>query len=364
MKTVNVNEQENWGTIIIGAGQAGLAAGYHLLKAREDFIIIDTAENIGDSWRKRWDSLRLFTPSQYDGLPGFPFPASRNTMPKKDEVADYLVKYVEKFKLPVHMGETVNHLSRTESEFEITTNKGILKCDKVIVATGTNPLPRIPVFAKDLDKNIHQIYSSQYLNPDSLPSGNVLVVGAGTSGVEIAIELAKSRHTLISGHPTFHIPDPVFRYAGRLYWWFASNILTVKTPIGRKAKKNIVKGGGPLINVSVKDLVSAGVEQVPRVAGIESGLPKLENGRMVPVSSIVWATGFKPDFSWIGLKVTDEKSGWPMTKRGVSNEVKGLYFIGMLFQYGLTSGLVGGVGRDAAFIVKHIHRNNNGQTRS
>jgi putative flavoprotein involved in K+ transport len=361
MKTVNLNKQENWGTIIIGAGQAGLAAGYHLLKAREDFIIIDTAENIGDSWRKRWDSLRLFTPSQYDGLPGFPFPASRNTLPTKDETADYLEKYVEKFKLPVHMGETVNHLSRTESEFEITTNKGILKCDKVIVATGTNPLPRIPGFANDLDKNIHQIHSSQYCNPDSLPSGNVLVVGAGTSGVEIAIELAKSRHTFISGHPTFHIPDPVFRYAGRLYWWFASNILTVKTPIGRKAKKSIVKGGGPLINVSVKDLVSAGVEQVPRVSGIERGQPRLENGRMVPVSSIVWATGFKPDFSWIRLKVTDEKSGWPMTKRGVSTEVKGLYFIGMLFQYGLTSGLVGGVGRDAAFIVKHILRQKNNQ---
>jgi putative flavoprotein involved in K+ transport len=239
-----------------------------------------------------------------------------------------------------------------------------LKCDKVIVATGTNPLPRIPVFEKDLDKNIHQIHSSQYLNPDSLPSGSVLVVGAGTSGVEIAIELAKSRHTVISGHPTFHIPDPVFRYAGRLYWWFASNILTVKTPIGRKAKKSIVKGGGPLINVSVKDLVAAGVEQVSRMAGVEDGQPKFEDGRKVTVSSIVWATGFKPDFSWIDLKVTDEKNGWPITKRGVSTEVKGMYFIGMLFQYGLTSGLIGGVGRDAAFIVKHIHRNNNGQTRS
>jgi putative flavoprotein involved in K+ transport len=356
MKTTNIKDNANWSTIIIGAGQAGLAAGYHLLKAREDFIIIDAAENIGDSWRKRWDSLRLFTPSQYDGLPGFPFPAPRNTMPEKDEVADYLVKYVEKFKLPVHMGEIVKHLSGTESGFEITTNKGILKCDKVIVATGTNPLPRIPVFAKDLDKNIHQIHSSQYLNPDLLPPGSVLVVGAGTSGVEIAIELSKSRHTFISGNPTFHIPDPVFRYAGRLYWWFASNILTVKTPIGRKAKKSIVKGGGPLINVSVKDLVSAGVEQVPRVAGVKNGQPKLENGRMVPVSSIVWATGFKPDFSWIDLKVTDEKNGWPITKRGVSTEVKGMYFVGMLFQYGLTSGLLGGVGRDAAFIAKHIRQ--------
>jgi putative flavoprotein involved in K+ transport len=358
MKRTDLNGKANWGTIIIGAGQAGLAAGYHLSKAGEDFVIIDGAKNIGDSWHNRWDSLHLFTPAQYDGLPGFAFPASRNTMPAKDEVADYFEKYAEKFKLPVCMGEKVNYLSAVQPGFELTTDKGILKCDKVIIATGTNQKPRIPEFAKDLDDNIKQIHSSQYFNPDYLPKGSVLVVGAGTSGVEIAIELAKSRHTLISGHPTFHIPDQVFRYAGRLYWWFASNILTVKTPIGRKARESIIKGGGPLINVSVKDLVAAGVEQVPRMTGIESGQPKLEDGRIVNVSSIVWATGFKPDFSWIGLKVTDEKNGWPITKRGVSTEVKGMYFIGMLFQYGLTSGLIGGVGRDAAFIVKHINRNN------
>jgi putative flavoprotein involved in K+ transport len=274
-------------------------------------------------------------------------------MPSKDELADYLEKYAEKFKLPVRLGEKVNRLYRTQSGFEITTDKGTLKCDKVIVATGTNPLPRIPEFAKDLDASVYQIHSSQYINPDSLPSGNVLVVGAGTSGVEIAIELAGSRHTLISGHPTFHIPDRVFRYAGKLYWWFISNILTVSTPIGRKAKESVIKGGGPLINVSVKDLIEAGVEQVPRVAGVDSGQPKLEDGRVVNISSIVWATGFKPDFSWI--------DGWPVTKRGVSTEVKGMYFIGMLFQYSLTSGLVGGVGRDAAFIAEHIHQLTNGQ---
>jgi len=359
MKTDNINEKVNWGTIIIGAGQAGLAAGYHLLNAGEDFVIIDAAKNVGDSWRKRWDSLHLFTPSQYDGLPGFSFPSSRGSTPSKDDMAEYLEKYAEKFKLPIRLGEKVNHLSRTQSGFEITTAKSILKCDKIIVATGTNPLPRIPEFAKDLDESIHQIHSSQYLNPDSLPSGDVLVVGAGTSGVEIAIELSGSRHTLISGHPTFHIPDPIFRYAGRLYWWFANNILTVRTPIGRKAKKSILKGGGPLINVSVEDLVDAGVEQVPRMIGVYNGQPKLEDGQVVTVSSIVWATGFKPDFSWIDLKVTYEKNGWPITKRGVSSEIEGMYFIGMLFQYGLTSGLVGGVGRDAAFIVKHIHQHAN-----
>lgn len=258
------------------------------------------------------------------------------------------------------MGLKVNYLSKSESGFEINTTDFVFKCDKVIIATGTNPIPRIPEFAKDLDTAVHQIHSSQYLNPDSLPSGNVLVVGAGTSGVEIAIELAKSRPTLISGRPTFHIPEPIFRYAGRLYWWFVSNILTVRTPIGRKAKKSIIKGGGPLVNVSVQDLVAAGVEQVPRVAGVENGNPKLEDERKLVVSSIVWATGFKPDFSWIDLKITDENNGWPKTNRGVSTEIEGMCFIGMLFQYGLTSGLVGGVGRDAAYIAKRIRNQYNG----
>lgn len=360
----NVYEKVKWGTIIIGAGQAGLAAGYYLLKDDADFVIIDAAKDIGDSWRQRWDSLLLFTPSQYDGLPGFTLPVSRNTIPNKDYMADYFQKYAEKFKLPVRMDEKVISLSGKQTGFEISTTKGILKCDHVIVATGTNQLPRIPAFAKDIDKNIFQIHSSQYLNPDSLPAGNVLVVGAGTSGTEIAIELSKNRHTLISGHPTFHIPDPIFQYAGRLYWWFASNILTVRTPIGRKAKKSILKGGGPLINVSVKDIIEAGVQQVRRVVGVEDGKPKLEDGQVVAVSSIVWATGFRPDFSWIDFKVTDDVNGWPDTRRGVSTLKNGMYFMGMLFQYGLTSGLIGGVGRDAAYIAKHIHQHINGQTMS
>jgi putative flavoprotein involved in K+ transport len=360
MKTDSVIEKKNWGTIIIGAGQAGLAAGYHLSIAGEDFVIIDVVRSVGDSWRQRWDSLRLFTPSQYDGLPGYPFPLLRGTYPSKDEMADYLEEYAVRFKLPVRLGEKVNRLSGIQPGFELTTNKGILTCNRVIVATGTNPQPRIPEFSKDIDESIYQIHSSQYINPDSLPSGKVLVVGAGTSGMEIAIELAGSRPTQISGHPTFHIPEPVFRYAGRLYWWFACNILTASTPIGRKAKKSILKGGGPLVNVSVEDLIPAGVENVPRVAGVKNGQPLLEDGRVADVSSIVWATGYKPDFSWIDLKITDENTGWPVTNRGVSPDIKGLYFMGMLFQYGLTSGLVGGVGRDAAYVVKNILRNYNG----
>jgi putative flavoprotein involved in K+ transport len=361
MKNNNNAGKTDWNTIVIGAGQAGLSAGYFLKMRGTDFTILNAEENIGDSWRKRWDSLHLFTPAQVDGLPGYPFPAPRGTFPSKDDMARYLTEYSGKFNLPVRNGEKAELLSARQPGFEISTSKGKLRCENVIIATGTNPVPHIPGFAADVDKKIHQIHSSQYVNPDGLPEGKVLVVGAGTSGMEIAIELAGTRQTMISGQPTFHIPDPLFRYTGNFYWWFINNVMTVSTPIGRKAKKKIIKGGAPLIKVSARDLIPAGVRRVPRVVGVEDGNPKLGDGQTIPVSTIVWATGFKPDFSWIDPDITDAQTGWPLHNRGVSQNVKGMYFVGMIFQYSLASGLVGGVGRDAAYIVDHIHQHTRGK---
>jgi len=348
-------EKEKFSTVVIGAGQAGLAAGYFLKKQNEDFIILDQGQQVGDSWRHRWDSLRLFTPSQYDGLPGFPFPAIRGTFPTKENMADYLLDYTAKFSLPVQLNTKVLELLKTSDGYEIITSGRRLYSDFVIVATGTNPVPYIPEFAKKLDRKIVQIHSSAYKNPQQFPASNTLVVGAGTSGVEIAIELSKSRKTMLSGSPTPHIPDFVFRYAGRLYWWFAHHVLTLNTPIGHKVRKKIHSSGAPLISVSIDDVINANVEHVPRMKGAHNGLPQLENDRIVSVDSIVWATGYRPDFSWIKIDLNCDK-GWPQNRRGVSEDTKGLYFIGMLFQFGLTSGLVGGIGRDAAFVVNHIHR--------
>jgi putative flavoprotein involved in K+ transport len=206
-----------------------------------------------------------------------------------------------------------------------------------------------------MDKSIIQMHSSEYKNPQSLAVLNTLVVGSGTSGVEIALELSKSRTTMISGKPTPHIPDFIFRYAGKLYWWFAHNILTLSTPIGRKVKDKIINGGAPLISVSIDEVKDAGIQQLPRLTGVKNGMPLLQDGQVLSVGSVLWATGYKPDFSWIKMDVTD-KTGWPKNKRGVSEQFKGLYFVGMLFQYGLTSGLVGGVGRDAAFVANHIKK--------
>jgi putative flavoprotein involved in K+ transport len=346
----------HWGTLVIGGGQAGLALGHHLARLGEEFAILDAEARIGDAWRQRWDSLRLFTPAQYDGLPGMPFPAPRGSLPTKDEMAAYLEAYARKFALPVRSGERVRELLRTKQGFEVRCSHGTFTADRIVLATGTHPVPRLPEFARDLSPAVHQLHSSQYRGPESLPAGDVLVVGAGTSGVELAIELAPSRPTFVAGTPTVHIPGAVFRYAGGLYWLLISHLLTVRTPLGRKARPSILKGGAPLIRVSEADLVAAGAQRVPRVAGIgDGGLPRLADGRTLQVSSVIWATGYRPDFSWVRFPITDE-DGWPTGYRGVSSLVPDLYFVGMPFQFGLTSGLVGGVGRDAAYVAGEIHR--------
>jgi putative flavoprotein involved in K+ transport len=348
-------DKVHFNTVIIGAGQSGLAAAYYLKKANEEFIILEVEDQAGNSWRKRWDSLRLFTPAQHDGLPGFPFPSARGTLPSKNEMADYLSDYIERFSLPVQFGTKVIELQKTKEGYLVLTSKGNMVADHVIVATGTNPYAHIPGFAADLDQDIVQIHSSEYKNPLLFPAQDTLVVGAGTSGVEIAIELSKSRPVMIAGKGTPHIPDLVFRLLGTLYWWFIHYILTIRTPIGRKVGPHILHGGAPLISVSMKEVEKAGIKQLPRLKGVHKGLPLLDNGQTLTVTSIVWATGYKPDFSWIKFDVAGN-SGWPKTKRGISEDFPGLYFVGLVFQYGLTSGLVGGVGRDAKFVADHLQK--------
>ncbi|HEX6709933.1 MAG TPA: NAD(P)-binding domain-containing protein [Rubrobacter sp.] len=344
-------------TVIIGGGQAGLSVGHHLAKRGRPFVILDANERIGDAWRKRWDSLRLFTPARYDGLAGLPFPAPAWSFPTKDEMADYLETYAVRFDLPVRTGIRVDTLSREGKRYVVSSGGRWFEADHVVVASGAHHVPKIPAFARELDPSIMQLHSSEYRGPSRLQEGGVLLVGAGNSGAEIAFDVARTHSTWLSGRHPGHLPVrhgsipsrfllPVVRFVG-------SRVLTVKTPIGRKVRPWFVSRGAPLIRVKRKELDAAGVERVARTAGVRDGFPMTEDGRVLDVSNVIWCTGFRYDFSWIDLPVFGQ-DGEPIQDRGVVSNEPGLYFVGLQFLYSATSDVLPGVGRDAEYIAKHI----------
>jgi len=353
---------ERFDTVIIGGGQAGLATGYHLAKRELPFVILDANERIGDAWRKRWDSLRLFTPARYDGLQGWRFPAPALSFPTKDEMADYLEAYAARFELPIRAGVEVDGLFREGDLFIITSGDRRFEAKHVVVATGAYQVPKIPTFADELHSGIMQLHSSQYRRPSQLQEGAVLVVGAGNSGAEIAFEVSRTHPTYLSGKPSGQLPVrhgpaaarfvlPVVRFVGH-------HVLTLGTPIGRKVQPRFISLSAPLVRVKLKDLAAAGVEQVPRTVGMQNGRPALEDGHVLDVSNVIWCTGFREEFPWIYLPIFDENER-PLHERGVVVGEPGLYFVGMPFQYALSSDVLPGVGRDAEYIAEHIARNLN-----
>jgi putative flavoprotein involved in K+ transport len=335
---------------VVGGGQAGLAVGYYLAEQRRDFVILDAAEGVGDSWRGRWNSLRLFTPARYDGLPGMPFPAPGGYYPTKDEMADYLEAYADRFGLPVRTGVGVGSLSKEEGSFLLASNAGRFEAENVVVATGSLRRPKVPPFAANLDPSIAQLHSEDYRNPSQLPAGDILVVGAGNSGAEISVELAGAgRRVWLSGRDVGRIPY----FGSRPSWWFFSTVLTSESRLGRKLKEGGGGGGTPLIRLRPKDILRAGVIRVPKVGGTADGRPHLEDGDILDVDAVIWATGFGPDFGWIELPIFG-KDGYPVHRRGVVAGEPGLYFVGLPFQHTLTSALIGGVGADARYVAEHL----------
>ena len=346
------------GTVVIGGSQSGLAVGYYLKQQGQPFVILDENVRIGDAWRKRWDSLRLFTPGRYDGLPGMPFPGSPSSYPTKDETADYLEAYARKFELPFRGGVTVDRLSPAGDRLEVGCGDHTLLAENVVVATGAYNTPRVPAFARELDESIVQLHSKDYRNPSQMRKGGVLVVGAGNSGAEIAIELAPHHQTWLSGPDTGEEPA---RAGSRLdhlvtpLMWFVATRLTVKTALGRKLRDRFIDPprGIPLARVRRKDFGPAGIERVPRMTAVRNGDPVLENGRVLEVSNVVWCTGYAPHYDWISLPLRTH-NGLPIHDRGIVESCPGLYFVGLPFLYSLSSALLGGVGRDAKYIVEHI----------
>lgn len=342
-------------TVIIGAGQAGLAAGHHLAGRDVDFIILDAAPRIGDSWRNRWDSLRLFTPAAFSGLPGMPFPAPPMHLPDKDEAANYLERYAERFELPVQASTRVASLTRDGRRYVVHTDRVRYEANNVVVATGPFQTPRVPTIASRLSPRIHQIHSSQYTNPFTLPPGPVLVVGAGNSGAQIALEPARFRKgdVCLAGRTTGQIPRT---FLGRdLYKWIWPILrrLTATTVLGQRLRDR-TRRGDPLIGLAPSSLSDAGIRRVGRVTDVDGGMPVCD-GQPIDAAVVIWCTGFAPNFSWVRVPLPKD-NGIPRTARGVVPESPGLYFVGLRFQHRLTSALMGGVGDDAAYIADQILR--------
>jgi putative flavoprotein involved in K+ transport len=349
---------EQFETVIVGGGQVGLAAGYHLKRRGMEHVILDAGERIGDPWRKRWPSLRLYTPAKYDELPGMRFAGRRFAFPSTNEMADYLEAYAERFELPVRNGTRVDRLSGSGERYLVRAGEQRFEADNVVVATGVMQVPVVPMFASELDPRIRQLHSSEYCRPEQLQRGTTLVVGASHSGGDIAWEVAHTHPTILAGRDTGQLPFSVesrrARLAAPLLKRLAKHVLTVDTPIGRRMKPMIRSHGAPLLRYRRADLEAAGVERVfGRVVGVKDGLPVLDDRRVLDVANVIWCTGFQPDFSWIDLPLEYE-DGYPKQYRGAADAFPGLYFLGMLFLHSFSSMLVLGAGREAKWVVEHI----------
>jgi putative flavoprotein involved in K+ transport len=354
---MSIQGTERVDTVIVGGGQAGLATGYHLKRLGLDPLILDSHARVGDAWRMRWDSLRLFTYARYSGLPGMRFPAPAWSFPTKDEMADYLEAYSSRFGLDVRTGVSVDRLTREGDRFVLRAGDSRLEARNVVIATGPNRVPKVPPFASELDASIVQLHSSEYLRPSQLRPGGVLLVGAGNSGADIALEVVREHPTWLSGRDTGHVPVPIDSRRGhigfRVFRFLAHHVLTIRTPIGRRMMAKEAGKGDMLVRIKPKELLAAGVERVAKVAGVRDGRPVLADGRVLDVTNVIWCTGFGNDFSWIDLPIFDG-DGMPLHDRGVVSSEAGLCFVGLPFQYSASSTVLPGIGRDHAYVARWI----------
>ena len=347
-------------TVIVGGGQAGLAMGYYLKQRGHNFVILDAGKRVGDAWRNRWDLLRLFTPAAFSALPGLPFPAPGASYPSKDAMADYLEGYARHFALPMELNRRVDRLWHDGEDYVVQAEGERYRVARVVVASGAYHTPYVPAFAAQLDPAVAQLHSRDYRNPGQLPEGDVLVVGAGNSGAEIAVDIAAGRRVYLSGRDTGSVPSAPGGALGvavaRPFWYLLGRLdVNADTRFGRKVRLHGKQRGAPLIRLKPGDLERAGVQRVPRTESVCHGKPVLADGNTLEVSAVIWATGFKPDFSWVQLPIFGA-DGYPRHRRGVVPEAPGLYFVGLPFQHSVLSAVVGGVGRDARYLAAQLGR--------
>jgi putative flavoprotein involved in K+ transport len=348
--------------LVIGGGQAGLTMGYYLAERRLSFVIVDANPEVGHTWRSRWQSLKLFTASQYNDLPGMRFPAERDTYPSKDDVADFLRDYADKLELAVRLNTAVTRLSKGDGRrYVAETTTGPIEAEQVVVATGPFQVPFTPNISHDLDPSVKQLHSAEYQSLDDLPESRILVVGAANSGQQIALELAQnSRQVEISvGQKLPTLPQ---RWLGRDLWWWLTTLrvasVRVSSRLGQRlSERDVVIGGG------LRELRRHGVGVRPRVTGASGHTITFDGGESADYDGVVWATGFRIDHSWIDIPEVRNERGEVRHVRGVT-ESPGLYLLGMTWQYTRTSALLGWVGIDAAYLADRIEETKQSPTGS
>jgi putative flavoprotein involved in K+ transport len=335
---------------VVGAGQAGLAVGYYLSQQDRDFVLLDRADAIGASWHSRWESLVLFTPRRHDALPGLSFPGDPDGYPTRDEVIAYLQQYATRFTLPIHLNSEVRAIERTDGRFLLRLAERSVEAEQVVVATGAFQEPHTPSLAGELSPEITQIHSAQYKRPADVPAGEVVVVGGGNTGYQIAGELADGSHRVHLAVGSRQKPLPQ-RILGRdLFWWLDKLGILAKSVDSRLGQR--LRDRDTLVGSSPKDAKRRGIELHPRLIAAEGKTIRFEDGSVLEPKAIVWATGFRPEHSWIKLPIHDEE-GRVQQERGVTSE-PGLYFVGLSWQYTRGSALLGWVQHDAEFIAGQI----------
>lgn len=347
--------------VIVGAGQTGLSTAYYLGRAGVDCMLLDEHPRVGDQWRRRYESLVLNTPAKYDGLPGMRFPAPRNAFPTGRQMGDYLERYAETMGITVRTGTRVARIDRqADGWYRVTTSTGLtFRAHTVVIAQGGEQTARVPDFAGQLDPGIRQLHSSEYHRVTQLLPGPVLVVGTGQSGADLALEAVRAGHeTILSGTAPGEIPVEIdsrrAQVALPLLWFAWNHLLTTRTPVGRRLQPKIRMGGAPLLRVKRAHLDAAGVRRVDaRTDGARDGRPMLADGQVLDVANVLWCTGFRSDFSYLRPPVADP-GGWPRDRGGVVPESPGLFFVGLIFQRGFYSMLIGGARRDAAYIAQRV----------
>ena len=342
--------EATYDVVVIGAGQAGLAMGHFLEQQGGNFVILEAADSIGPAWRDRWESLRLFTPRVYSGLPGLSFPGDPNGYAVRDEVIAYLERYAQTFELPIERNSPVRRLTREKAQFVVEVDGRRTTAEQVVVATGPFQKPSIPEVTSRLWPDVFQAHSTGYRKPSDVPAGTVLIVGGGNTGFQIAEELSSTRGVVLAiGSRQTPLPQ---RLLGRdLFWWLTKTRLfntTVDSRLGRKLRTR-----DTLIGSSPRKLRRRyGVELKPRAVDAEGRTVRFEDGSELEVDGVIWATGYRPDYSWIDLPAFDA-NGRLRHRRGVT-DVPGLYFLGLTWQHTRGSALIGWVKDDAVFIAEQI----------